>query len=114
MNQTITLTSPFPNVPGTITIPAMLDAQQFHVWWVRANQLDEDDDDNRHTAFKTWDCRFHFILKHDLQLPPGYEVEKTGLKLPDPRITKWFESETNFLVKDIFDAKNWLGPSENT
>lgn len=115
MNQkTITLVSPFPDVPGTVVIPAQLDAQQFHAWWVRANEVDNDEDDERHPAFKAWDCRFHFILKQDLQLPKGYQVEQSGLKLPDPRITRWFENETNFLVRDIFDAKNWQGPSENT
>ena len=115
----ILLTSPFEAFPGSITVPAMLDAATYQDWYDRVGELNETEDEKRHSTFQVWDCRFPFIIDHDIQLGKDrngkpYEIERTGLRLPSPAIAAWIIEETEFLLDDAQDPKNSLAPSNNT
>ena len=103
------LTSPFPKYPGEIIIPDELDAEQFNTWWERSHTIEDDEEDGRYSLFHVWDCRFHFIQSHTIELPEEYELEQTGLKLPTPVFAEWFIQETNELIQQASDLKNYLG-----
>ena len=108
------LTSPFPQFPGQIIIPDDLDAQDFNQWWQRLCAIDEDEEETRHNVFQIWDGRFHFIQSHTIELPDGYALEQTGLKLPTPVFANWFIEETNDLLSRANSLKNYQGLSGDT
>ena len=109
------LTSPFEKYPGEIVVPEELDAEQFNAWWLRSNELDEAaEEESRYPLFEVWECRFPFIQSHSIKLPEEYELEQTGLKLPTPAFAEWFIQETNFLLDQATNLKNYLGLSDDT
>ena len=104
--KTKRIESPFEDSPGSITIPTMLDAVTYQAWYERVNEIEKASDDKRHPIFQIWDCRFAFILDHDLDMEEGYEIERTGLKLPAVDIARWFVKETESLLEEAQDPKN--------
>ena len=104
--KTKQIKSPFSEFPGSITIPKMLDAMTYQAWYERVNEIDQDNDEKRHPIFQIWDCRFPFIIKHNLQIPDGYAVERSGLKLPAVTLASWFIRETEFLIDEAQNLKN--------
>lgn len=115
----IVITSPFEAFPGSITLPAMLDAATYQDWYDRVRELGDTEDEKRHSTFQVWDCRFPFLVAHNLQLGKDrngkpYEIERSGLHLPSPAIAVWFIEETEFLLADAQDPKNSPEPSNDT
>lgn len=106
--------SPFKEFPGEIVVPDILDADDFNQWWTRVDEIELDEEETRHDCFLVWDARFHLIKESTLDLGQGYEIERTGLKLPTPLIAIWFAQETNDLIKNATDLKNYLGLSDDT
>ncbi len=118
----VELKSPFEQWPGSIWIPEFFDAANLNAWWERFNEIEDEVElgtDERHHAFRTWDCRFCFIKKHTLQLGKSfdgqaYEVEPSGLKLPSIKIAEWFIEETEPYLSNELNLKNSPGPSTTT
>ena len=112
--------SPFKEYPGHMILPTMLDADDFNTWWIRVNEIEEDEtiEDFRNDLFLMWQARFHIIKEFTLKLGKDengkpYEFEKTGLMLPSPLIAVWFIEETKELLAQASNLKNYLGLSDD-
>lgn len=98
-----------PACKGEIVVPDYLDAAMFNEWWKKSRA--EEDDNEDYAAFTEWASRYHFIKSHSLKMDNGYEVEPTGLKLPDMRIAWLFLDGTSDLIEQATDPKFEPGKS---
>lgn len=114
MSDLIELKSPFKKWPGSLWVPEIVDAHDYNTWWELFMQIEDEIDEGsneKHATFNTWFSRFHLIKKSTMQLGKShkgeaYELEQTGLKLPSPKVAKWFIEETDHLLDEATDLKN--------
>jgi hypothetical protein len=107
--NTVTHESPFPNLPGSITVPKSVSAADYLKWYKALPSEGAADDENAPYAFSAFERQKHIVKHCSLE-----GVNLADLDTVPYAVVLWVAQITNNLIKEAQSPNELLGSSANT
>lgn len=105
--------SPFPQHPGGVWVPYLLNPAQFDRWYKTMMARAERDAETRNpNIMDYWSERYHFVLEWDMGGITPDMVTADGMNMPDTQVIAWVGAIGSDLIIRATSFPNLPAPSK--